>query len=156
MTTSLGCLTVSVEPSSACVRFNVRKLPLTLFVHIRRINSLIGDASVGRISRCGSITCKNTCSLLVPALLEREWQAWSIWPRQFVGLNRVLCLPGHGENGTACAVFAKDRIPDNLAKSKMFRGDVVQAFHSSFVQTNAQMHRSALDDSMSGTTGKRL
>ncbi|GAQ83023.1 AGC (cAMP-dependent, cGMP-dependent and protein kinase C) kinase family protein [Klebsormidium nitens] len=60
---------------------------------------------------------------------------------------------GHGENGTACAVFAKDRIPDNLAKSKMFRGDVVQAFHSSFVQTNAQMHRSALDDSMSGTTG---
>eukprot|EP00271_Cylindrocystis_brebissonii_P007875 TRINITY_DN21773_c0_g1_i1.p1 TRINITY_DN21773_c0_g1~~TRINITY_DN21773_c0_g1_i1.p1 ORF type:complete len:1072 (+),score=201.86 TRINITY_DN21773_c0_g1_i1:1144-4359(+) len=60
---------------------------------------------------------------------------------------------GHGENGTPCSQFARDKVAENLLRHKLFRADVPQAFHGAFVSANAQLHRSPVDDTMSGTTG---
>jgi len=61
---------------------------------------------------------------------------------------------GHGEAGTACAQFARDRVPEALARSPQFcaGGRPALAFHSATVTVNQQLHRSAHDDTMSGTT----
>ncbi|KAK3285136.1 hypothetical protein CYMTET_7243 [Cymbomonas tetramitiformis] len=60
---------------------------------------------------------------------------------------------GHGEYGTVCAQFAKDRVPQNMLKDPNFRTDLKKTFHKAFVDSNAQLHRHHIDDSMSGTTG---
>ena len=77
----------------------------------------------------------------------------------FVGV-----FDGHGEAGTACAQFARDRVPEALARSPQFGsasggssaagrgGQPALAFHSATVTVNQQLHRSAHDDTMSGTT----
>jgi hypothetical protein len=67
----------------------------------------------------------------------------------FVGV-----FDGHGEAGTACAQFARDRVPEALARSPQFcaGGQPALAFHQATVTVNQQLHRSAHDDTMSGTT----
>eukprot|EP00850_Spirogloea_muscicola_P014932 SM000110S18939 [mRNA] locus=s110:417927:422371:- [translate_table: standard] len=61
---------------------------------------------------------------------------------------------GHGENGTLCSQFARDRLAANLLADPLFHVDVEESFHSAFLLANAQLHRAAhIDDSMSGTTG---
>jgi hypothetical protein len=67
----------------------------------------------------------------------------------FVGV-----FDGHGEAGTACAQFARDRVPEAVARSPQFApgGQPALAFHSATVTVNQQLHRSAHDDTMSGTT----
>jgi serine/threonine protein phosphatase PrpC len=60
---------------------------------------------------------------------------------------------GHGEFGAHCSQFVKKHLCENLLKDPHYPNDVVQAYHSSFLATNAQLHRyNKVDDSMSGTT----
>jgi cGMP-dependent protein kinase 2 len=59
---------------------------------------------------------------------------------------------GHGEYGTQCSQFVKKHLCENLLKDRHFSSDIIQAYHSSFTATNLQLHRSSIDDSMSGTT----
>lgn len=60
---------------------------------------------------------------------------------------------GHGENGTPCSQFSRDKVAENLLRHRLFKTDVPQAFHGAFVSANAQLHRAPVDDTMSGTTG---
>ncbi|KAI4380400.1 hypothetical protein MLD38_006596 [Melastoma candidum] len=59
---------------------------------------------------------------------------------------------GHGECGAQCSQFVKKKLCENLLRHSKFREDAVEACHSSFLTTNAQLHADILDDSMSGTT----
>lgn len=59
---------------------------------------------------------------------------------------------GHGQFGTQCANFARDRLPEVLAADDRLLDDPVKAYHSAFVTTNLQLHDSEIDDTMSGTT----
>mmetsp|Transcript_10771 Transcript_10771/g.14668 ORF Transcript_10771/g.14668 Transcript_10771/m.14668 type:complete len:1045 (+) Transcript_10771:197-3331(+) len=60
---------------------------------------------------------------------------------------------GHGEYGTQCAQFARDRVVQNLLKDSNFATDPKKVYHKAFVDANNQLHRHHIDDSMSGTTG---
>jgi len=60
---------------------------------------------------------------------------------------------GHGEHGTPCAQFARDRVVHNLLKDPKFRTDPLQSYHTAFLDANLQLHRHHIDDTMSGTTG---
>ncbi|GAB4819083.1 hypothetical protein N2152v2_006129 [Parachlorella kessleri] len=59
---------------------------------------------------------------------------------------------GHGECGSECAVFAKEKIPHLLAKDKNLATVPEHALHSTMVAVNWQLHRSNIDDSLSGST----
>mmetsp|Transcript_35411 Transcript_35411/g.77332 ORF Transcript_35411/g.77332 Transcript_35411/m.77332 type:complete len:1057 (-) Transcript_35411:770-3940(-) len=63
---------------------------------------------------------------------------------------------GHGEHGTACSQFARDRVVQNLLKDPKFAQDPSESYSKSFVDANAQLHRHHIDDSMSGTTAIAL
>lgn len=57
---------------------------------------------------------------------------------------------GHGECGTECAVFARDRVPMEMACREF--GDV-EGYCAAFEATNAALRKSDIDDALSGTTG---
>ena len=59
---------------------------------------------------------------------------------------------GHGEHGTPCAEFARDKIPELLSKDPSIAKQTKKALFNSFVTANAKLHASSVDDSMSGTT----
>jgi len=59
---------------------------------------------------------------------------------------------GHGEYGAHCSKFTRDRITTNLIKDKNLKSVPEMAYRRSFNTTNQQLHRSTIDDSMSGTT----
>ncbi|PNW77593.1 hypothetical protein CHLRE_10g443550v5 [Chlamydomonas reinhardtii] len=59
---------------------------------------------------------------------------------------------GHGEYGTQCSQFAKDKVPENLMNNTHFAVSPEIAYHQAMVLSNNQLHRSDIDDSMSGTT----
>ncbi|XP_057843011.1 protein phosphatase 2C and cyclic nucleotide-binding/kinase domain-containing protein isoform X3 [Cryptomeria japonica] len=59
---------------------------------------------------------------------------------------------GHGDYGTECSQFVKRQLCENLLRDPEFKTDVVRAYHSAFAVTNAQLHESEINDSMSGTT----
>ena len=59
---------------------------------------------------------------------------------------------GHGQLGTSCAQFAKDKVPSNLLASPSFASNPVDAFRAAMTQCNQQLHISSIDDTMSGTT----
>mmetsp|Transcript_28754 Transcript_28754/g.73192 ORF Transcript_28754/g.73192 Transcript_28754/m.73192 type:complete len:433 (+) Transcript_28754:185-1483(+) len=64
---------------------------------------------------------------------------------------------GHGEYGTQCSQFAKDKVPENLLANSHFSVSPEIAYHRAMVLTNNQLHRQPdVDDSMSGTTGITL
>jgi len=67
---------------------------------------------------------------------------------QFFGV-----FDGHGEHGTACSIFTRDRVVQNLLKDPSFENNPKKSYHKAFVDTNVQLHRHHIDDSMSGTTG---
>jgi len=61
---------------------------------------------------------------------------------------------GHGEFGTPCSQFSKDKVPENLLKHPQFKTNINAAYHQAFVDSNKQLHRrDDIDDSLSGTTG---
>ncbi|XP_059434333.1 probable protein phosphatase 2C 35 [Corylus avellana] len=59
---------------------------------------------------------------------------------------------GHGEFGTECSNFVKDRLVDILANDPALLDDPVKAFNSAFLATNDELRNSEVDDSGSGTT----
>ncbi|KAL1566860.1 cGMP-dependent protein kinase [Salvia divinorum] len=59
---------------------------------------------------------------------------------------------GHGEFGTQCSQFVKQKLCENLLRNSRFHMDAVEACHAAFLTTNSQLHADTLDDSMSGTT----
>ncbi|CAI9298506.1 unnamed protein product [Lactuca saligna] len=60
---------------------------------------------------------------------------------------------GHGEYGTQCSQFVKQKLCENLLRNNRFHVDPVEACHAAFLTTNSQLHAdNNVDDSMSGTT----
>ncbi|XP_024931455.2 probable protein phosphatase 2C 35 isoform X1 [Ziziphus jujuba] len=59
---------------------------------------------------------------------------------------------GHGQFGTECSNFVKDRLVEVLSSDPALLDDPVKAYHSAFLTTNTELHNSVIDDSMSGTT----
>ncbi|KAL6193865.1 PREDICTED: probable protein phosphatase 2C 35-like [Fragaria vesca subsp. vesca] len=59
---------------------------------------------------------------------------------------------GHGQLGTECSSFVKDRLVEVLADDPTLPYDPVGAYHSAFLTTNNELHSSVIDDTMSGTT----
>ena len=59
---------------------------------------------------------------------------------------------GHGENGTPCAAFARDRITELLKAHRSLTSDPEEAYRDAFLEANKMLHRAYVDDSMSGTT----
>ncbi|XP_027116146.1 probable protein phosphatase 2C 35 [Coffea eugenioides] len=59
---------------------------------------------------------------------------------------------GHGQFGTQCSKFVKDRLVEILSNDPTLLDDPVKAYNSAFLATNEELHISDIDDSMSGTT----
>ncbi|KAL5541726.1 hypothetical protein UlMin_009436 [Ulmus minor] len=59
---------------------------------------------------------------------------------------------GHGQFGTQCSNFVRDRLVEILADDQTLLADPVKAYNSAFLTTNYELHNSEIDDSMSGTT----
>lgn len=59
---------------------------------------------------------------------------------------------GHGEFGTECAQFVKDKLPTVLAGEATLASDPDKALHSALVDVNTQLHAAPIDDTLSGTT----
>ncbi|GKU85618.1 hypothetical protein SLEP1_g260 [Rubroshorea leprosula] len=59
---------------------------------------------------------------------------------------------GHGQFGTQCSNFVKDRLVEILASDPTLADDPVKAYSSAFMTMNQELHNSEIDDSMSGTT----
>ncbi|KAK7363660.1 hypothetical protein VNO77_05810 [Canavalia gladiata] len=59
---------------------------------------------------------------------------------------------GHGQFGSQCSNFVKNRLVEKLSNDTALLEDPVQAYTSAFLATNHELHTSEIDDSMSGTT----
>nr|GMD79606.1 probable protein phosphatase 2C 35 [Ipomoea batatas] len=59
---------------------------------------------------------------------------------------------GHGQFGTECSGFVKDRLVEILSNDVQLVEDPVRAYISAFSTANEELHSSNIDDSMSGTT----
>ncbi|XP_006600326.1 probable protein phosphatase 2C 35 isoform X2 [Glycine max] len=60
---------------------------------------------------------------------------------------------GHGQFGSQCSNFVKDRLVEKLSNDPALLEDPAQAYNSAFVATNQELRStSEIDDSMSGTT----
>lgn len=59
---------------------------------------------------------------------------------------------GHGQFGTQCSNFVKDRLVETLSTDPTLMENPVKAYNSAFLTTNTELHNSEIDDSMSGTT----
>ncbi|GMH29278.1 hypothetical protein Nepgr_031121 [Nepenthes gracilis] len=59
---------------------------------------------------------------------------------------------GHGQFGTQCSKFVKDRLVERLSNDPTLLEDPVKAYHNAFLATNDDLHNSVIDDTMSGTT----
>eukprot|EP00195_Chlamydomonas_chlamydogama_P010756 CAMPEP_0202906016 /NCGR_PEP_ID=MMETSP1392-20130828/37031_1 /ASSEMBLY_ACC=CAM_ASM_000868 /TAXON_ID=225041 /ORGANISM="Chlamydomonas chlamydogama, Strain SAG 11-48b" /LENGTH=1079 /DNA_ID=CAMNT_0049594355 /DNA_START=194 /DNA_END=3430 /DNA_ORIENTATION=- len=70
------------------------------------------------------------------------------------GEQALFCVfDGHGEYGTQCSQFARDKVPENLLNNAQLAVSPEIAYHRAMVLTNNQLHRVPdVDDSMSGTT----
>ncbi|KAG2485550.1 hypothetical protein HYH03_015717 [Edaphochlamys debaryana] len=80
----------------------------------------------------------------------------SLCVHTYFGADAEQCLfgvfDGHGEYGTQCSQFAKDKVPENLLNNTHFAVSPEIAYHQAMVLSNNQLHRSEVDDTMSGTT----
>ncbi|KAK7264557.1 hypothetical protein RJT34_32166 [Clitoria ternatea] len=59
---------------------------------------------------------------------------------------------GHGQCGSQCSNFVKDRLVEKLSNDPALLEDPVQAYNSAFLETNQELRTSGIDDAMSGTT----
>ncbi|KDO32788.1 AGC protein kinase [Saprolegnia parasitica CBS 223.65] len=61
---------------------------------------------------------------------------------------------GHGATGDLCSIFAKKEVPERLIKlmAKGTPGNFAEIYSAAFTDTNAKLHTSRIDDSLSGTT----
>lgn len=68
------------------------------------------------------------------------------------GKHLFCVFDGHGGAGDLCAQFARDNLGLNVVKHIKQGDSVEDAFAKAFPDTNAQLHKSAVEDNMSGTT----
>ncbi|KAI3859030.1 hypothetical protein MKW92_033701 [Papaver armeniacum] len=59
---------------------------------------------------------------------------------------------GHGQYGTQCSNFVKERLIEILENDTSLVEDPVKAYNSAFLAANSELHESEIDDTMSGTT----
>ncbi|KAL2458587.1 putative protein phosphatase 2C 35 [Forsythia ovata] len=59
---------------------------------------------------------------------------------------------GHGQFGTQCSNFVKERLVEILSNDATLFDDPVKGYKAAFLSTNDELHSSDIDDSMSGTT----
>ncbi|RZC80934.1 hypothetical protein C5167_043523 [Papaver somniferum] len=59
---------------------------------------------------------------------------------------------GHGQYGTQCSNFVKERLIEILENDTSLVEDPVKAHNSAFLAANSELHESEIDDTMSGTT----
>ncbi|KAK4759203.1 hypothetical protein SAY87_022334 [Trapa incisa] len=60
---------------------------------------------------------------------------------------------GHGQFGTQCSNFVRDRLVEALLEEPSLLDDPIKAYNSAFLRTNQELHESEeVDDTMSGTT----
>ncbi|KAI3887483.1 hypothetical protein MKW92_020929 [Papaver armeniacum] len=59
---------------------------------------------------------------------------------------------GHGQYGTECSNFVRDRLVEILSNDPMLSVDPIKAYNIAFEKTNTELHESEIDDTMSGTT----
>ncbi|XP_058084360.1 probable protein phosphatase 2C 35 [Magnolia sinica] len=59
---------------------------------------------------------------------------------------------GHGQFGTQCSNFVRDRLINILGNDPTLADDPKKAYDSAFLATNSELHDSEIDDSLSGTT----
>lgn len=59
---------------------------------------------------------------------------------------------GHGQFGTQCSNFVKNRLVEILSSDPTLLDDPLKAYHLAFLATNEELHNSEIDDTMSGTT----
>lgn len=60
---------------------------------------------------------------------------------------------GHGTTGDLCASFVRKECPERLVRIlDRKNGSFLEAYSKSFEETNARLHASRIDDSLSGTT----
>ncbi|GAV63351.1 PP2C domain-containing protein [Cephalotus follicularis] len=59
---------------------------------------------------------------------------------------------GHGQFGSQCSTFVKDRLVQLLADDPLLLDDPGKTYNSAFLSTNYELHCSEIDDTMSGTT----
>lgn len=59
---------------------------------------------------------------------------------------------GHGQFGTQCSNFVRDRLIGILSDDRTLLDDPIKAYNSAFLTTNEELHSSEIDDTMSGTT----
>ncbi|KAK4755746.1 hypothetical protein SAY87_009503 [Trapa incisa] len=59
---------------------------------------------------------------------------------------------GHGQFGTQCSNFVRDRLVEALSEEPSLLDDPIKAYNSAFLRTNQELHDSEVDDTMSGTT----
>lgn len=86
---------------------------------------------------------------------DRENQDSFCVKTQFQGnhnLHFFGVFDGHGQFGTQCANFVRDRLVDILSADIRLLDDPMKAYNSAFLATNSQLHDSEIDDAMSGTT----
>ncbi|BDA47891.1 Protein phosphatase 2C and cyclic nucleotide-binding/kinase domain-containing protein [Coccomyxa sp. Obi] len=90
-----------------------------------------------------------------PEALDKENQDAVCVYRRYGGDSEQLffgVFDGHGQQGTSCAQFAKDTVPQLLLCSTVLSSDPVAAFSEAMFACNEQLRASAIDDSLSGTT----
>ncbi|KAL5712772.1 hypothetical protein ACHQM5_014909 [Ranunculus cassubicifolius] len=67
-------------------------------------------------------------------------------------LHFFCVFDGHGQFGTQCSHFVRDRLVEILSEDPILIEDPVKAYETAFLATNSELHDSEIDDSMSGTT----
>ncbi|KAJ4968173.1 hypothetical protein NE237_014874 [Protea cynaroides] len=86
---------------------------------------------------------------------EKENQDTFCFKTQFQGnpnLHFFGVFDGHGQFGTQCSNFVRDRVIHILSEDPALSEDPVKAYNSAFLTINSELHTSGIDDSMSGTT----
>lgn len=64
----------------------------------------------------------------------------------------MIVFDGHGETGAQCAHFAKSKLPAALSSNPHLQSNPQKALKESMLLTNADLHKSPIDDTLSGTT----
>ncbi|PSS33917.1 Protein like [Actinidia chinensis var. chinensis] len=90
-----------------------------------------------------------------PETPDKENQDSFCIKKQFQGNPNIHffgVFDGHGQFGTQCSNFVKDRLVEILSNDLTLLGNPVKAYNSAFLATNEELHNSEIDDTMSGTT----
>lgn len=68
------------------------------------------------------------------------------------GTHMFAVFDGHGEQGTECAQFVRDKLPVNVTSQSVYTADPAAALSTALILANTQLHDAPIDDCLSGTT----